>query len=360
MKDDRSIVDIDANNGTGVGTASADPHDFSPLKLENAAYEREKNESPSLNFMQDSWRRIRKNRSALISMVVLVLLIGVAFTSIWLFPHDPNRQNLAHSNLPPKIPGVTVRGFDGTAADNSGGGAFIDKYAAEGVPEGVYYYLGTDNLGRDLLARLLGGMRVSLLIAFVAAFLDLTIGVTYGLVSGLFGERVDSVMQRILEVLAGIPNLVVLILMLTIFKPGIFTIILAMIVTGWISMARIVRAQTMKLKNQEYVLAAVTLGQSKAVIAAKHILPNISGVVIVQMMFSIPQAIFFEAFLSFIGLGLRPPEASLGTLLNEGYKAFRVLPYQMWVPTVTLSVLMISFNLLADGLRDAFDPKMKE
>jgi oligopeptide transport system permease protein len=330
---------------------------FAPLELADAAYEREKNEAPSLGFLQDSWRRLRKNRSAVVSLSVLVFIVCVAVASIWLTPHNPNRQQLEHGNLPPRIAGLSIPGFDGKMTTR---GRVIDKYAQEGIPDDVSYFLGTDDLGRDLFSRLLAGVRVSLLIAFIAAFLDLTIGVAFGLISGLGGERVDSVMQRFLEILAGIPNLVVMILMLTIFKPGILTIILAMIVTGWISMARIVRAQTMKLKNQEYVLAATVLGQPRWKIALMHILPNISGVVIVQMMFSIPQAIFFEAFLSFVGLGLRPPNASLGTLLNEGYKAFRVLPYQMWAPTAALSVIMLAFNLLADGLRDAFDPKMSD
>jgi oligopeptide transport system permease protein len=151
-----------------------------------------------------------------------------------------------------------------------------------------------------------------------------------------------------------------MILMLVVFKPGIFSIVAAMAITNWIPMARIVRAQTMKLKDQEFVLAATTLGEKRSKIAFKHILPNISSVIIVQMMFSIPSAIFFEAFLSFIGLGLKPPTASLGMLLSDGYKTFRFLPYQMWIPAVVLSVIMIGFNLLADGLRDAFDPKMKE
>lgn len=203
-------------------------------------------------------------------------------------------------------------------------------------------------------------------ILFLAAYLSQSLHLvnaywmTFTCAAILQGENLHSVMQRILEVLSGIPNLVVMILMLTVFDPGIVSIVLAMVITNWISMARIVRAQTMKLKDQEFVMAAETLGESRWKIAIKHILPNISSVIIVQMMFSIPSAIFFEAFLSFIGLGLRPPTASLGTLLNEGYKTFRFLPYLMWIPAATLSVIMICFNLLADGLRDAFDPKMKE
>ena len=307
--------------------------------------------------MQDSWRRLKKNRGAVISLFLLLVISVIAFSAQWISPHDPAKQNVNYINLPPKIPGVSLNGFNGTAVV---GDKRVDKYEQMKVPDDVHFYLGTDSLGRDLLSRLLMGTRSSLIIAFVAAFLDLTIGVTYGLISAMKGGRTDNIMQRILEILSGIPNLVVMILMLTIFKPGMKTIILAMAITGWITMARIVRAQTLKIKDQEYVLAARTLGQSSGKIAMKHILPNISSVVIVQMMFSIPSAIFFEAFLSFIGLGIRPPLSSLGMLLSEGYKTFRFLPHLMWYPAIMLSVIMICFNLLADGLRDAFDPKMAE
>ncbi|MGO3733146.1 MAG: oligopeptide ABC transporter permease [Vagococcus sp.] len=329
---------------------------FEPISIEDNL-DRERISAPSLNFLQDSWRRLKKNKGAVVSLVLLIIITLLAIGSTWVSPHDPTKQNPKYINLPPKIPGVSIDGFNGTAVV---GGQRIDKYEQAKVPEDVHYYLGTDGLGRDELSRLLMGTRMSLIIAFIAAFLDLTFGVIYGMISGMKGGRVDNVMQRILEILSGIPNLVVMILMLTIFKPGMLSIILAMIITGWITMARIVRAQTLKIKDQEYVLAATTLGESQSKIALKHVLPNISGVIIVQMMFSIPSAIFFEAFLSFIGLGLTPPTASLGTLLNEGYKTFRFLPHLMWAPAITLSVIMICFNLLADGLRDAFDPKMND
>lgn len=329
---------------------------FEPISI-NDNLDREKISAPSLNFLQDSWRRLKKNKGAVISLILLIIVTILAFGSTWVSPHDPTKQNPKYINLPPKIPGVSIDGFNGTAVV---GGNRVDKYEQAKVPDDVHFYLGTDGLGRDLLSRLLMGTRMSLIIAFVAAFLDLTFGVIYGMISGMKGGRTDNVMQRILEILSGIPNLVVMILMLTIFKPGMMSIILAMIITGWITMARIVRAQTLKIKDQEYVLAATTLGVSKPKIAIKHVLPNISGVIIVQMMFSIPSAIFFEAFLSFIGLGLTPPTASLGTLLNEGYKTFRFLPHLMWAPAITLSVIMVCFNLLADGLRDAFDPKMND
>ncbi|MFD2729624.1 oligopeptide ABC transporter permease [Enterococcus camelliae] len=329
---------------------------FEPLE-KSTVEKREEIAMPSLTFMQDSWRRLKKNKAAVFSIVLLAIIIAISLITIFVSPHNPTTQNVKYTNLPPKIPGINITGLNGHAEV---GGKVVDKYAQANVPAGTYFYLGTDSLGRDLLSRLFMGTRVSLLIAFIAALLDIVFGVTYGLISGLLGGRVDNIMQRFLEVISGIPNLVVMILMLVVFEPGIPSIVAAMAITNWIPMARIVRAQTMKLKDQEFVLAATTLGETRSKIAFKHILPNISSVIIIQMMFSIPSAIFFEAFLSFIGLGLRPPVASLGTLLSDGYKTFLFLPYQLWVPAITLSVIMIGFNLLADGLRDAFDPKMKE
>ena len=338
-------------------TIAAIPADkFLPLQ-KNTEEEREQIAAPSLNFIQDSWRRLKKNKAAVVSMILLSVIILISIVTIFVSPHNPTAQNIDYINLPPRIPGLNIDGLNGKAMV---GGELVDKYAQANVPANVNFFLGTDGLGRDVLSRLFMGTRISLLIAFIAALLDVTIGVAYGLISGLLGGRIDNGMQRFLEILSGIPNLVVMILMLVVFEPGIFSIVAAMAITNWIPMARIVRAQTLKLKDQEYVLAGMTLGESKLKIAFKHILPNISSVIIIQMMFSIPSAIFFEAFLSFIGLGLTPPSASLGTMLSDGYKTFLYLPYLLWIPAATLSVIMIGFNLLADGLRDAFDPKMKE
>jgi len=347
---------MEDKNYTKDQLAQIPSSEFEPLE-KSTTVEREAITAPSLNFFQDSWRRLKKNKAAVFSTVFLLIVILISIVTIFATPHDPNEQNVSYINLPPKIPGIDINGLNGISEV---GGQLVDKYEAAGVPDDVHFYLGTDGLGRDLLSRLFMGVRISLIIAFIAAALDIIFGVTYGIISGLLGGRVDNVMQRILEVLSGIPNLVVMILMLVVFKPGIFSIVTAMAIINWIPMARIVRAQTLKLKDQEFVLAATTLGESKTKIAFKHILPNISSVIIIQMMFSIPEAIFFEAFLSFIGIGLTPPTASLGTLLNEGYKTFLFLPYQMAIPAVVLSVIMIGFNLLADGLRDAFDPQMKE
>ncbi|MFL2098199.1 oligopeptide ABC transporter permease [Marinilactibacillus psychrotolerans] len=323
----------------------------------SATEDNEKISAPSLSFLQDSWRRLKKNKAAVVSLVIICIIVLLAFAAPIIAPHSPEAQITEHSSLPPKVPGIDINGLNGTAKP---GVERIDKYAQVNAGDDVYYFLGTDSLGRDLLSRILYGTRVSLIIAFVAALFDLTIGVTYGLISGWTGGRIDNVMQRILEILSGVPNLVVVILMILVLDPGITSIIIALAITGWIPMARIVRAQTLKLKNQEYILAAQTLGESPWKIATKHLISNLSGVIIIQTMFSIPAAIFFEAFLSFIGIGIPAPLASLGTLISDGYKTFRFLPHLMWYPAGVLCILMISFNLLADGLRDAFDPKMKD
>ncbi|SHK61707.1 oligopeptide transport system permease protein [Anaerocolumna jejuensis DSM 15929] len=308
-------------------------------------------------FLQDAWRRLCKNKGAVSSMALLVIIIILAFSAPVLAPYNPNKQNVPYANLPPKIPGISINGLNGMTKLQ---GQWLDSYALSNVPDNQYYIFGTDEFGRDLLSRALYGTRISLTIAFIAAVLDLTIGVIYGLTSAIKGGKTDNIMQRILEILTGIPNLVLVVLMLLIFKPGILSIILALTISSWIPMARIVRGQALRLKNLEYVQSAIVLGSSQIRYAISHILPNIAGIVVVRAMFSIPSAIFFETFLSFIGVGMKIPNASLGTLLNSGYKMFRIHPYQMWIPSVILCVIMLAFNLFADGLRDAFDPKMKE
>ena len=234
----------------------------------------------------------------------------------------------------------------------------VDIYEAENIEE--YYWFGTDNLGRDVWTRIWEGTRISLYIAFLAAFLDLLIGVTYGSISAYYGGRVDNVMQRIIEVLIGVPNLIVIILLILILQPGIMSITLAMVITGWVNMARIIRGQVLKLKGQEFVLAARTLGAGDSRLIWRHLIPNSMGPIIITTMFTIPTAIFTEAFLSFIGLGLQPPIASLGTIVNDGFELIQIYPHMLMFSSIIISLIMISFNLLGDGLRDAFDPKMRK
>jgi len=319
----------------------------------------EKIAKPSLNFWQDSWLRVRKNKGAVISLVIVVLLLIMAFVGPIITPYAYDYQNTNHANLPPRIQGlehVSWLPFNGELKNRQG--VVLHPYVTKNVKE--YYWFGTDGLGRDIFARIWKGTQISLFIAFLAAFIDMLVGVTYGAVSGYIGGAVDSVMQRILEVIIGIPNLIIVVLMILVLKPGILPIIIAIAFTSWTSMARVVRAQVLKYKNMEYVLAAKTLGASDSSIIFKHMIPNMFGIIIINTMFSIPNAIFFEAFLSFIGLGLQEPSASLGTLINDGFRSMIAYPYQMIIPAIMISLLMIAFNLVADGLRDALDPKMRD
>ncbi|QQZ08944.1 oligopeptide ABC transporter permease [Heyndrickxia vini] len=311
---------------------------------------------PQLSFAKDAWLRVRKNKGAIISLVLLVLIIIMAIIGPHLSHFDPTEVNTTRANLPPRVPGLEKMGiFDGSQKI---GGVETNVYKEQHIKD--YYWFGTDGLGRDLFSRVWLGTRVSLYIAFLAALIDMVIGVTYGLISGFKGGQVDNVMQRILEVISGIPNLIVVILMLLIMEPGILSITIAMVITGWIGMARVVRGQVLKLKSQEYVMASKTLGASNGRILFKHLLPNLSGVIIINTMFTIPSAIFFEAFLSFIGIGLQAPKASLGTLIEDGYKTFQFLPHLMIIPCLVICIILVASNLIGDGLRDAFDPKMRD
>lgn len=281
---------------------------------------------PPTSFWKDAWSRFKQNRGALVGLVLIVFVIIAAFVGPLLQPYTVAGQN---SNAQ----------FLGPSAE---------------------HWFGTDKFGRDLWVRTWSGTQISLYIAFLAAILDLVIGTIYGVVAGYYGGRMDSVLQRIIEILNGIPILIVAILMLLVFSPGIFSIALSLVIVGWVPMARLVRAQVMKLKEQEFFLAARTLGAGDMRLITKHLIPNSLGLIIIQLMFTIPNAIFFEAFLSFIGLGIQIPDASLGALIEDGYQQLRFYSYMLWVPAGILVVLMIGFNVLADGLRDAFDPKMRE
>lgn len=311
---------------------------------------------PSVSFWKDAWYRIKKNKAAIVSVFILAFIIFMSLIGPYIGPHDAETQTITHANLPPKIPGIEKLGI----MDGYGNlaGKEVNLYELKKVD--TYYWFGTDGLGRDMFARVWEGTQVSLFIAFMAALIDMVIGVAYGGISGYYGGRVDDVMQRIVEILIGIPNLVIVILMIMFMDPGITAIIIAITITGWIGMSRVVRAQVLKYKNQEFVLASRTLGASNNRIITKHILPNVVSIIVINTMFTIPSAIFFEAFLSFIGLGLQPPAASLGTLINDGVKLLKFQPHILVFPAVIISLLMLSFNLLGDGLRDALDPKMKD
>lgn len=303
------------------------------------------------SYLKDVWAAFTKNKGAVLGFVIIVIIILMAIIGPMVSGHTYDAINNAHQNLPPKIPFLSKLGiFNGYENGK-------DMYAEKGVD--IAYWFGTDANGRDLFTRVWEGTRISLIIALAAVIIDIVIGMSYGLISGYFGGKVDMVMQRIAEILNGIPTMVVVTLLGLILPSGISSIIFALMITGWIGMQRIARAEVLKLKESEYILASKTLGAKDFAIIFKDIMPNIFGQLIVMSMFSIPNAIFTEAFLSFVGLGIQPPQASLGSLISDGYKSLTIHPFQIASAVIVLALLMMSFNLFADGLRDAFDPNQK-
>lgn len=307
----------------------------------------------SQSFWKDVLARFARNKGAIFGIIMITVIIAFAIIGPSMNDYDYDNVNLPHQNLAPRIRGLELLSvFNGT--ENG-----VNRYRDLGLDD-TYYWFGTDTLGRDQWTRTWEGTRISLFIAMIAVLIDMLIGVGYGLTSGYFGGAVDGTMQRVVEILNGIPTLIIVTLLMLVMEPGLRSIIIALMLTGWIGMSRVARAQVLKLKEQEYVLAARTLGMGNFGLIFQEILPNIFGQLITMSMFSIPSAIFSEAFLSFVGLGVQTPMASLGSLINDGYKSFLNHPYMLVFPAAVLALLMLSFNLLADGLRDAFDPKMQE
>ena len=315
----------------------------------------------SQSFWKDAYMRFKKNKGAVISFFCILLIILLAIVGPHMNSYTYATQDIKNQNLAPRVQGLEKLGIlDGSETVKASGVAKkINKYISYKKTD-VYYRFGSDSLGRDIWTRTWTGTRISLYIAVVAVLVDMLFGLSYGLISGYFGGKVDMVMQRIVEIVNSIPTLVVVTLMMLVLSPGLTSITVALIVTGWIGMSRIARAEMLKLKEREFVLASRTLGAGSFRIIFSEIFPNIFGPVITQTMFSIPHAIFTEAFLAFIGLGVPSPLASLGTMISDGYKNFTTHPYQIVFPLVVMSLLMLSFTLLADGLREALDPKMKE
>lgn len=281
---------------------------------------------PSLTAFQEGWLRLKKNKAAVASLFTLIVIGLLALLAPVFSAYSYKETNY---DIIYQVPSIT-------------------------------HLFGTDQFGRDLWVRTWMGTRISLLIAFVAAFLDLTVGVVYGAVSALIGGKVDAVMQRFIEILVGIPHLIIVILLMMIMPAGIWTIVVALSITGWVNMARLVRAEILKLKNQEFVLAARVLGTSTSRIIWKHLIPNTVGVIVINAMFTIPSAIFTEAFLSFIGIGMQEPKASLGVLINNGYQVLRNFPHVLIFPAIVIVLIMVCFSILGDGLRDALDPRMRK
>lgn len=282
---------------------------------------------PSMTYWQDVWRRLKGNKIAMGGLVFLIFLTLVAVFGPYLSKYSYSDQNLMEAVQPP----------------NSD------------------HWFGTDDLGRDLFIRVIYGARISLIIGFAASTINLLVGVLYGGVSGYLGGKVDNIMMRIIDILYTIPlTLYVILIMVVIGESGLKSILIAIGSIYWIPMARIVRGQMLTLKEQEYVLAAKTLGASDFRILLRHLIPNAMGPIIITLTMSIPSAIFTEAFLSFIGIGVSAPMASWGTLANDALSALRSYPYLLFFPAMAISITMLAFNFLGDGLRDALDPRMRK
>ncbi|HFI0463990.1 TPA: ABC transporter permease [Streptococcus suis] len=228
------------------------------------------------------------------------------------------------------------------------------------TPPSAQHWFGTDDLGRDIFVRVWVGARISLFIGLAAAVIDLIIGVLWGSIAGIVGGRVDNFMMRIADILTAVPYLLIVILLLVVMDKGLLPMIVALSITGWVRMARIVRGEVLSIKNQEYVLAARTLGASTGHLILKHLIPNAMGAIIVTMTLSIPSAIFTESFLSYLGLGVTPPMASWGTMASEGNQAIMSAPWRLFFPALLISITIFAFNAVGDGLRDALDPKLRK
>lgn len=313
------------------------------------------------SFWKEAFIRFVRKKSAMVGLILIALIVVLAAVGPKMNAYSYSAQNIAQKNLAPRVPGLERFGIlDGSETIlTTSGSKKVNSYREKKL-DNIYYWFGSDNFGRDLWTRTWSGARVSLIIAIAAAVIDMLIGMSYGLISGYFGGKVDIIMQRILEISNGIPRLVIVTLLLLILKPGMLTIIFALMLTEWIGMSRIARAEMLKLKEQEFVLASRTLGAGPFFIIFKEILPNIIGPIITQVMFSIPTAVFTEAFLSFVGLGIPVPECSLGSLISDGFNSFTTHSFQILPPITVMALLMLSFNLVGDGLREALDPKLKE
>ncbi|HKY99906.1 MAG TPA: ABC transporter permease [Rhabdochlamydiaceae bacterium] len=297
---------------------------FKPLE---ASVREEMRELPfkSASYWQDSWGRLRCSRTAMIGLFTLLFLVVMAIIGPLLTPYTYYENHLELKNHAPC----------------------------------AQFWFGTDELGRDLFTRVWWGARLSLFVGITASLVDLIIGVIFGAAAALLGGKIEETMMRLADILYSIPYLLVVILLMVIMGSGLATIIIALAMTGWINMARIVRGQILQLKQLDFVKAATALGASRRRILLRHLIPNAMGPIIVTLTLTIPSAIFAEAFLSFLGLGVQAPIASWGTMANDGLPAMRYYPWRLFFPASFISLTMLSFNLLGDGLRDAFDPRLR-
>lgn len=281
---------------------------------------------PSISYWQDAIRRLKKNKVAMFSLFFLIFMILMCIFAPYIYPHPYNEQNIAITNQGPTLEHI----------------------------------FGLDDLGRDIFARIWVGGRVSLTIGIVGALISLVVGTLYGGISGFCGGIVDDIMMRILEILVGIPYMVVVIIVSVYLGKGMTSLMIALCLTSWTGLARLVRGEIIELKESEYVMAARALGTSPLKIITKHLIPNTLSVIIINTTFAIPSFIFSEAFLSFLGMGIQPPDTSWGAMASLGQQQMTYYPHELIFPALAISVTMLAFNLLGDGLRDAFDPKLRQ
>lgn len=295
---------------------------FQPLSPSLAPIEKRRE---PISYWKDVWQRLKGNPVAMTGLCSLALLIFFALIGPWLSPYTYYETHLPLKNQPPS----------------------------------AKFWFGTDELGRDLFTRIWWGARISLFVGISASAIDLVVGVFYGAVAGLSGGKTEELMMRVADILYSIPYLLVVILLMVVIGPGVTTIIIALTLTGWISMARIVRGQVLQLKQLDFIRAAHALGASSPRILMCHLIPNAMGPIIVTVTLTIPTAIFAEAFLSFLGLGVQAPIASWGTMANDGLSALRYYPWRLFFPAGFICLTMLSFNLLGDSLRDILDPRFR-
>lgn len=345
-------------------------------------------EGKPIGFFRDAWMRFKQNKASVVAAIIILFIVLMAIFAPMFAPYGYREQHTSFGILPPRIPVLEKLGIcDGSKIieiQASKLGEYeeclmevleeytwvyrnkeipmlrikINQYIYKGAGD-YYFWFGTDNIGRDLWVRLWRGTRISLLIGFCSVLINCLIGVVYGSISGYYGGRVDMIMQRIIEIIGGVPFLVMSILFVMFMGAGVTSFILVLILTGWIGMSRMIRAQFYRYKDYEYVLASRTMGAKDRTLIFRHILPNAIGPIITQATFAVPSAIFSESFLSYLGLGIQAPEPSIGVLLAEGQGFLTTDPHLTLFPALVISLLMLAFNLFGNGLRDAFDPRMR-
>jgi oligopeptide transport system permease protein len=298
------------------------------------------------SLWRDAWRRLLKNRLAVFGMIVVAIIILASLTG-------PSLIKSTTGFTPDYIPSEV---------------ALLKSFPPFTAPDGSFSWthpMGTDNQGRDLLARVLQGGQISLMVGIISTLVSLLIGVSYGAIAGYLGGRIDNVMMRLVDVLYSLPYIIIVIVLLSMFRSQtargqLVLLFVALGSVSWLTMARIVRGQVLSLKNQEFILAARATGVSAPRIIFRHLVPNTLGPVIVYATLTIPSVMLTEAFLSFLGFGVQPPLASWGSLATDGISNIAIFPWQLIFPGVTMALTLFSLNFLGDGLRDALDPQMRK